>query len=428
MSKFLLGASVAAHQVEGNNVNSDYWALENMKYTEFTDKSGMAVNQYNLYEEDIKMMKEAGLNAFRFSIEWARIEPKKGEFDEKEIEHYKNEISSCRRNGLEPIVTLFHFSSPKWLIEEGGWEKGETVFYFKRYVRKVISALGEYLHYVCTINEANMGIQISRIEERYKKQFLAAKSNKSLEGTVQIGMNFDQIMANMQKKAIESQEVFGTSKPEVFVSSRSVKGDLIVCKAHVAAKEVIKSLYPSIKVGLTLSLHDIQAMEGGEEKAKKEWDDEFSHYIPFIENDDFIGVQNYTRSLIGKEGLLPNPIGAKLTQMGYEDYPLALSHVVKRVYDELHKPILVTENGIATDDDADRCKFIKGALDALKAVKDGGVEVLGYLHWSFCDNFEWQKGFDMHFGLVAVDREHDFARSKKPSLDLLGSYTSVFNS
>lgn len=427
MSKFLVGSSVAAHQVEGNNIYSDYWALENMTYTDFLEKSGNAVNQYNLYKEDIKLMKDAGLNAFRFSIEWARIEPKKGEFDDNEIEHYKNEILECINNGIEPVVTLMHFTSPKWLIDEGGWENPQVVFYFKRYVKKVISSLGEYLNYVCTINEANMGVQVSRIEERYKKQFMLAKANKSLEGTVQIGMNFDKIMQNMQNKAMECQKVFGTTKPEVFVSARSVEGDLLVCKAHVAAREVIKELYPKIKVGITLSLHDIQVVDGGEENAMKEWDDELEHYIPFIEGDDFFGLQNYTRSLIGKDGLMPNPKDAKLTQMGYEFYPEALGNLIKKVYKELHKPILVTENGIATTNDVDRCDFIRKALNGLQEAQKNGAEVIGYLHWSFCDNFEWQKGFSMQFGLVEVDRANNFKRTKKPSLDLLGSYTKIFN-
>jgi len=427
MSKFLLGSSTAAHQVEGHNIHSDYWALEHMKYTDFLEPSGDAVNHYALYKEDIKMMEEAGLNAYRFSIEWARIEPKKGEFDEREIAHYKDVILTCIEHHIEPIVTLHHFASPKWLIEEGGWENPQVVFYFKRYVRKVISSLGEYLHYVCTINEANMGVQVSRIAERYKKQFMMMKAKQSQEGTVQVGMNFDKMMENMQNKAMESAQVFGTPTPQTFVSSRTTAGDLLVCKAHVGAREVIKELYPDIKVGITLSLHDIQAQEGGEENAKQEWDEEFLHYVPFIEGDDFVGVQNYSRSLIGPDGLLPNPEGAKVTQMGYEYYPEALGHVITRVYHELHKPILVTENGIATTDDTLRCEFIKAALSGLEEARANGAEVIGYMHWSFCDNFEWQKGFSMHFGLVAVDREHGFARTKKPSLDLLGSYLKQLN-
>ncbi len=112
---FLLGTATAAHQVEGNNTNSDFWVQENMKFTSFTEPSGIACDHYNRYEEDIKLLAAAGLNAYRFSIEWARIEPAPGEFDEKEIEHYRNVIRCCRNNGVEPIVTLHHFTSPKWL-------------------------------------------------------------------------------------------------------------------------------------------------------------------------------------------------------------------------------------------------------------------------------------------------------------------------
>ncbi len=427
MSRFFIGSSTAAHQVEGDNIHSDYWAMENMKYTDFTEKSGKAVDHYRLYAEDIRIMKEAGLNAYRFSIEWARIEPKNGEFDENEIRHYGNVISECLKNGIEPVVTLFHFTSPKWLIEEVGWENPSVVFYFKRYVRKVIQELGENIHYVCTINEANMGVQIAKIAERYKRMMMSSGMQKSQEGNVQVGMNFDQMMANMQKKAMENTQVFGNPNPQCFVSSRTIGGDLLVCKAHVAAREVIRELYPNIKVGITLSLHDIQPVEGGEENAIKEWDDEFSHYIPFIEDDDFIGLQNYSRTLVGKDGPLPCDKDATLTQMGYEYYPEALGHVAKRVYGELKKPIMVTENGVATDDDALRCKFIERALTGLKEAMNEGAEVLGYLHWSFCDNFEWQKGFSMQFGLVSVDRNDNFKRYKKPSLDFLGRYTKKFN-
>ena len=156
---FLLGASTAAHQVEGNNIHSDLWAQEHMKYTSFAEPSGDAVDHYRRYAEDIALLAGAGLNAYRFSIEWARIEPEEGRFDEAEVEHYRDVIRCCRSHGVEPVVTLHHFSSPKWLIEKGGWEAESTIDYFKRYAVYVIERLGSELSYVCTINEANMGLQ-----------------------------------------------------------------------------------------------------------------------------------------------------------------------------------------------------------------------------------------------------------------------------
>lgn len=177
--EFLLGASTAAHQVEGNNRYSDLWAQEQMEHSSFAEPSNDAVDHYHRYEEDIALMAGAGLNAYRFSIEWARVEPQEGCFDESELEHYRKVIRCCREHGVEPVVTLHHFSSPKWLIEHGGWEAESTVDYFKRYAVKVVEALGDELHYICTINEANMGLQIAAISKRYMMQMQKAAAARA---------------------------------------------------------------------------------------------------------------------------------------------------------------------------------------------------------------------------------------------------------
>lgn len=427
---FLIGAATAAHQVEGNNKNSDYWAMEHMKYTSFAEPSLDAVDHYNRYEEDIKMMAEAGLNAYRFSIEWARIEPVKGEFDEKEIEHYRKVLECCKKYGIEPVVTLLHFTSPKWLIEEGGWESEETIGLFADYCKYVVEKLGSYMHYICTINEANMGIQIAAISARYKAQMMekmqqgaGTHANKeaaeSTEGTVQVGLNMQKMMENMQKQAEENMEVFGVTTPQVFVSSRTPEGDILVMKAHQAAKKAIKEVNANLQVGLTLSHHDIQAKEGGEKRAEEEWNEEFLHYLPYIKEDDFFGLQNYTRSVIDANGICAAPQGAGLTQMDYEIYPQALEACIRKVYKELNIPIIVTENGIAVEDDTVRVDFINKATNGVANCIADGISVKGYMYWSLMDNFEWQKGYSMTFGLIAVDRSTQ-QRTAKPSLKYLG--------
>ncbi len=427
MKKFLLGSSTSAHQVEGNNLFSDYWAMERMQYTDFAEKSGAAVDHYHRYGEDIALMKKAGLNAYRFSIEWARVEPEEGRFDEGEIAHYRDVLRCCAENGIEPVVTLHHFTSPKWLIEKGGWEDPAVVGYFARYAKKIAESLGEFLGYVCTINEANMGIQVSAIAARYRAQMMAkAAAAQSLEGAAQVGMNFNTMMENMKKKAEENARVFGTPTPQVFVSARTPEGDALVMQAHVAAREAIKAVCPQAKVGVTLSLHDIQPTADGEARAAKEWDEEFAHYLPYLQGDDFFGLQNYTRSVIGRDGLIPADESMRRTQMDYEFYPEALGHVIRRVYRESGLPILVTENGIATAKDEERVEFIDKALAGVRECRAEGIPVLGYLHWSFCDNFEWQKGFSMTFGLVAVDRT-TMERHPKESLFHLGAYAGKFN-
>ncbi len=423
---FLIGASTAAHQVEGNNVHSDYWAQELLPHSSFAEPSGEACDHYHRYEEDIRLLAEAGLNAYRFSIEWARIEPEEGVFDEAEIEHYRKVIACCRRNGVEPVATLMHFTSPVWLIRKGGWEAECTVEYFRRYAAYVTGKLGGELSYICTINEANMGLQLAAISKRFmlmaeQAKKAAASGAKKAEGTVQVGMNFEKMMENAKFAAMENAQVFGTPQPQIFVSSRTAEGDALVMRAHQAAKDAIKALYPNVKVGVTLSLHDLQARPGGEAFAEAAWDEEFRHYLPYIEEDDFLGVQNYTRTLYGPQGQLPAPEGAELTQMEYEFYPQALEHVIRRVRENFKGDLIVTENGVATPDDTRRVAFIRRALAGVESCIADGIPVKGYFHWSLMDNFEWQKGYSMTFGLIAVDRETQ-ERTPKPSLAVLGGY------
>ena len=419
---FLIGASTAAHQVEGNNIHSDYWAQELLPHTSFSEPSGEACDHYRRYEEDIRMMAEAGLNAYRFSVEWARIEPEEGVFDDNEIEHYRKVIACCRENHIEPIVTLMHFTSPVWLIRKGGWEAETTVEYFRRYASYVTKKLGSELNYICTINEANIGLQLAAIAKRFQLMAQQAQKNaKSAEGTVQVGMNFEKMMENMKYASMENAGVFGTPQPQIFVSSRTPKGDILVMKAHQAAREAIKEQFPDMKVGVTLSMHDLQAQEGGESFAEAAWEEEFTHYLPYIAEDDFLGVQNYTRTLYGPQGQLPAPEGAELTQMDYEFYPEALEHVIRKVHEDFRGDLIVTENGIATADDSRRIAFITQALEGVKNCIDDGIPVKGYFHWSLMDNFEWQKGFSMMFGLIAVDRTTQ-KRTPKESLKFLGNY------
>ncbi|MBP3678324.1 MAG: glycoside hydrolase family 1 protein [Agathobacter sp.] len=441
---FLIGAATAAHQVEGNNIHSDYWAMEHMQYTNFNEPSLDAVDHYNRYEEDIRMMAEAGLNAYRFSIEWARIEPVEGQFDDTEIVHYRKVLECCRENGIEPIVTMHHFTSPKWVIENGGWEANATVDAFAKYCKYVVEQLGDLMHYVVTINEANMGLQVKAIAERYKRQMMAkmqqmmamqatqnteagnGSQSGNMEGVAQVGMNFNSMMENMKNQQAENVEVFGVAEPQTFVSARTEEGDMLVMRAHVAAKRVMKEVRPELAIGLSLSLHDIQPVEGGEEVAAKEWIEEFTHYIPYIKEDDFFGLQNYTRSLIGADGIMPVPEGAEVTQMDYEFYPEALEHVIRRADEEFKNagrtdmPIMVTENGLATSDDTRRVAFIEKATDGVVACKNDGIPVIGYMYWSLMDNFEWQKGYSMTFGMIAVDRATQ-KRTAKPSLKFLGN-------
>ena len=267
---FLLGAATAAHQVEGNNTHSDIWLQEQMKHSSFAEPSGAACDHYHRYEEDIRLMAQAGLNAYRFSVEWARIEPEEGHFDEAATEHYRDVIRCCQKHGIEPIITLHHFTSSAWLIRKGGWEADSTPACFARYARYIAGQFGSNLHYICTINEANMGVQIAAVARSF---FLQMQS----EGKWQFGVNLEDLMKGNPETVQENGTAFGTDRPAVFLSARSAHGDAIVMQAHTAARQAIRETAPHIKVGWTLSLHDVQPVSGGEERAAKEWDEEFSH-------------------------------------------------------------------------------------------------------------------------------------------------------
>ena len=423
---FFIGAATAAHQVEGNNVHSDYWLQEQLPHSSFAEPSGAACDHYNRYEEDIKLLADAGLTAYRFSVEWARIEPEEGRFDEAEIEHYRKVITCCKEHGVEPIVTLMHFTSPAWLIRKGGWEAESTVEYFRRYAAYVTEKLGTEINTICTINEANMGLQLAAISKRFmlmteQAKKAAASGAKKAEGTVQVGMNFEKMMENAKFAAMENAQAFGTPQPQIFVSARTPEGDILVMRAHQAAKAAIKAIRPEIRVGLTLSLHDLQALPGGESFAVAAWDEEFRHYLPYIQDDDFLGVQNYTRTQYGPQGQLPCPEGAELTQMDYEFYPEALEHVIRKVREDFKGDLIVTENGVAVADDTRRVEFIRRALAGVENCVNDGIPVRGYCYWSLMDNFEWQKGYSMTFGLIAVDRATQ-TRTPKPSLAFLGGF------
>lgn len=412
--EFLIGTATAAHQVEGNNIYSDFWAMEQMKHSMFAEPSKDAVDHYHHYEEDIRLMAESGLNAYRFSIEWARIQPTEEEWNETEIDHYRKVLLCCHENGITPIVTMHHFSSPKWLISSGGWENPQTAELFAAYCKRVIEELGNLMEYVCTINEANMGVQIAHMMQD-------ENDGKNTEN-VQVGLSDLDHTFDFQAAMQETAETFGCdpTKLNIFLFPRSPEGDKIIIDAHKKARDAMKEVCPKLKIGMTLSLYDIQTIAGGEKKAAEAWEEDFGHYLPAIKNDDFIGGQNYTRKIMGANGAMPVPEGSECTQMGYEYYPQGIAHVVRRVAEVFKGEILVTENGIATDNDERRVEFIRVALEGLLECIEDGIKLKGYMHWSFVDNFEWMAGYVPTFGLVKVDRKTQ-TRYPKPSLKLLGS-------
>ena len=407
---FLWGTATSAHQVEGNNINSDFWILEHIPDSIISEPSGDACDHFQRYRQDIKLLADLGLKSYRFSLEWARIEPEQGMFSAAMIEHYCDMLDACYDYGLTPMVTLHHFTSPRWLMKLGGWTAKETPELFARYTSYVMEKLGSQIPYVCTLNEINLPDLLAHI--------MATRTQA--ENLAPVGIKEDNDLSWLQKAALAfglDKEVEIHAFPYTFVKDGDFVGTAL--EAHRLARAAIKRINAETKVGFSLALHEIETLPGGEAKAQKTWHTLFKQYLPVLQDDDFFGLQNYTRELIGPEGPV-FPEGAERTQMGYEYRPEALAGVIRQVAQELSIPIIITENGVAVDDDKRRVEFIERALKGLHGCIQDGIDVQGYYYWSAFDNYEWVMGYRMTFGIIAVDRIRQ-TRTAKESAYLLGN-------
>ena len=395
---FLWGAATAAHQVEGGNVSSDMWEMEWATPSIFAEPSGDACDHYHRYPEDIALLAELGCNAYRFGVEWARIEPEAGYFSRAELDHYRRMCATCLEHGITPVVTYNHFSSPRWFAREGGWERDDAANLFAKYSARVTEHLGDLVPWVCTINEANL------IAMLMATRFAPVASRDDTESLV--------------PPEFESPTFQFGDTAVVQRSWPSPRLDVMTA-AHRAAFDAIKSVRDDVKVGWTLALVDFQAAPGGDARLAHARQAAQLDWLDVSRDDDFIGVQTYSRELVGPDGMLPPPEGAPTAQTGWEVYPPALGHTVRVAAERTGRPVLVTENGMGTDDDDARLAYTRGALEGLASAIADGVDVRGYLHWTLLDNFEWVSGFAITFGLIAVDRT-TFARTVKPSARWLG--------
>ncbi|ADP83636.1 glycoside hydrolase family 1 protein [Pseudofrankia inefficax] len=391
---FLWGASTAPHQVEGGNVNADLWRSEWAPGSPFREPSGDACDHYHRYPEDIATLAELGLNAYRFGVEWARIEPEEGYFSRAALDHYRRMVATCLERGVTPVVTYYHFSSPRWFASAGGWDGPGAVDRFARYAERVTEHIGDLVPWVCTINEPNL------ISLMVHTRFAPAASRED-------GLGLPEHLRLPEGAPVP---------PPVAWPSPNIE---IMAKAHRKAAEAVKAGPGDSAVGWTLALLDLQAAEGGEQRCAAARQATLLDWLDVSRDDDFVGVQTYTRERIGPDGLLPVPDGVPTTQTGWEVYPPALAHSVRLAAERAGVPVLVTENGMATDDDEARIAYTRAALEGLAECVADGVDVRGYLHWTLLDNFEWTSGYAMTFGLIAVDRT-TFARTVKPSARWLG--------
>ncbi|OHA03654.1 MAG: hypothetical protein A3I44_01505 [Candidatus Sungbacteria bacterium RIFCSPLOWO2_02_FULL_51_17] len=380
---FYWGAATSSHQVEGNNhndwsewekANADRLAndaqkrqwprhlsegspspLERSNYV-----SGRACEHYTRFSEDFDIAKNLGHNAHRLSLEWSRIEPEEGVFNEEAIGHYREVVQALRARGIEPFVTLWHWPLPLWLRDKGGWKNADNVRYFVRYVEKAVSALGPDVTFWITLNEPLVYTKISYLEGRWPPQ------EKS------------------------------------YISYLRVSRNLI--KAHKKAFGVIKRLQPASQVGIAHNMSFFEADKShvinGFLKWFGEWRKNFGFLNAIADYQDFIGFNYYSSYVVNLN--FDKVKTEQTTDMGWAIYPKGIYLMLTRLK-KYRKPIYITENGLADAKDEKRAQFIDEHIFWLKKAIADGADVRGYFYWSLLDNFEWSDGFWPRFGLVAID-------------------------
>lgn len=396
---FLWGTATAAHQVEGNNTNSDSWVLETVKPTIYKEPSLDAANSFELWPVDLDLAKNMGLNSYRFSLEWARIEPEPGRFSVAMLDHYKAIVEGCRKRGMVPIVTFNHFTTPKWFAGMNAWINPESPKLFARFCERAARHLSDQIGYATTLNEPNVSLQVAQTIPGFVLLTPAMKAG-----------------AAAAAKAIGSEHFGLTSLQSPDIAKASLPN---MIAAHKAGRDAIKSVRSNLPVGVSLAIADEQAV-GSTTKRDQVRAEAYGAWLDAVKGDDFLGVQNYVRNRWSETAKLPPPEGSRKNHSGEEFYPASLAGAVRYAHAATGCRIMVTEHGIGTEDDTLRAELIPAALRELKVAMDEGVPVLGYLHWSLIDNFEWISGYAPKFGLFSFDRT-TFKRTPKPSSRVLAA-------
>ncbi len=362
---FLWGAATSAHQVEGNNINNDWWEWESLPgHT----KSGKACDQYNRYEEDFELAEELNHNAHRLSIEWSRIEPKEGEFDLAAIEHYINVLKSLKKHKFTVMLTLWHFTLPKWVADKGGWENGKTPAFFERFVKRIVPEIANFVDLWITLNEPGVYIYETYIERAWPH------SKKSRIGQVKTFLNLTSAHKKVYKYLHES---FPAGKPTGIAN-------------NILSFESFHK--HSIREQIAVSLNDLFV----------------NHLFYFFTKGthDFLGINYYFHVRFKGNNWTTNKADLRqqthdVSDLGWEIYPEGIFEVLTDLADDI--PIYITECGIASTNDDRRNRFLISYLQEVARAIKAGCNVRGFFYWSLMDNFEWHLGFEPRFGLVEMD-------------------------
>lgn len=392
---FVWGVAAAGHQIEGFNTQSDLWFCELQQPSVFKEPSGIACDSYNRWAEDLDIVKSMGVNTYRMSIEWARIQPTEDTFDDKEFAHYEAILDGCISRGLKVNLTMNHFASPHWFAMKAGWLNPEAPELFAKYCAEVVRRLGTKIDYIVTFNEPNLPKLLSFMDLPPIVQEL---NRATLEGAAK--------NAGVEKYRTSNVMLEEDYKPY----------EISMVRGHTLARESIRAVNPNIPIGLSIAMIDdqLQSVETNPAVRDDKREQCYGPWLRLAQHDEFMGVQNYERMFYNDSGRIDPAPGAKINSFGNELHADALANCIEYAHSITGKPLMVTEHGVNAEDDSVREWIITESLKGLAKLIQKGVPVWGYNHWSFLDNFEWIFGYGPKFGLCAVDRE-TMKRTRKPS-------------
>jgi beta-glucosidase len=373
--------------VEGNNTKNNWWQWEQEGgHIKGGDVSGIACDHYNRFDSDFALAQELGHNAHRLSVEWSRIEPEEGRWDMKEVDHYRRVMESLHRHGLTPMVTLRHFTNPVWFERQGGWLNPRSVELIARYSGFIAKELGDLVPFWFTINEPMMVVVGSYLLD------IGPPGQQDWNAAMTVSRHLLQAHGSMYravKEATSHNPQVGPVLAMPYVAPYDPNSEEDQNAAQLGDLAVNEYFLAGIDTGT------VGPPVGQEEEfpgLKDSW--------------DFIGINYYSRHRVAHDkpldmGGLPPP-DAELTLMGYEVYPEGFYRQLARLK-KYGLPVYVTENGISTKDDTQRCRYVLRHLAEVHRALQEGTDIRGYLHWTFTDNFEWAEGYQQWFGMVAME-------------------------
>lgn len=406
---FIWGVATAAHQVEGNNTNNQWYLWEHTvdatgkPKIALGQKAGIACDHWNRYSQDIALMKELGVTSYRFSLEWSRIEIREGVYDSQSIKHYQDVCDSLIANGIIPMVTLHHFTNPIWFEKKGAFEKEENIADFARFAEMMYIALKGRVKYWCTINEPAVyvvgGYFMGDMPPGKRDAKLAARVLRNvLEAHVQAYWKIknspggDQVKVGLVKNMTQ-MDPYRKWHPGDWIFANMIDGVF-----NETTMRFLKTGKYNFKMPTMASLKEENSLAKG--------------------SCDFIGLNyyshyNYKFSFNLEKAFQPKLLPGEIkTDMDYASYPEGFYRAIKSA-SRLGVPIYITENGIADEKDDRRELFINQYLYAVSKALAEGYDIKAYYYWTLMDNFEWSLGYDMKFGLYSVDMATQVRTMKK---------------